>query len=319
MGLQVLKDAGVTFRVHRQVKKKHLFYAGTEEERAQAFFDFAVDASISVLWCARGGYGAGQLLRFLDRMTAEHGIPEKKLLVGYSDASSLMEYVQAKWGWSALHAPMPGLRDFSALSGSELGAVLDLIQGKFTKTPTGKHSLKFFGPKPKHDVQGPLMGGNLAVWTSLLGTPYAPRLKGRILFLEEVTESLARIDRMVQQLVDSGGLERVHAIVLGTFTRCHDSASRVLKAVPPAKSRKRVLAAPKPSELVPLRKEVSLAKGLQEIFGEVGDRFGIPIAYGLPVGHGNGHAPLPLGAHYKLTPSGRLEMLKWCWIDSQED
>ncbi len=315
LGMERLKESGVTVFVHPQADRQHLFFAGTDTERATAFYEFALNSNFSVVWCARGGYGAPRILPLLDRLTAERGIPEKKLLVGYSDATALLEYVRTHWNWATLHAPMPGLREFSGMGRPEWEALLKLVRGKtVARIPALRGRLKFVGKRPAQAVEAPLVGGNLAVWASLLGTPFSPRARGRILFLEDITESLPRIDRMAHQLLASGVLEGVRAIILGTFHHCDDAVSSVLLSVPSARLRRRVVSRPKPSELGPLRERISRRAGLSAIFGELGERLRVPVAMGLPVGHGtDGMSPLPLGAKYRLEPSGRLSLVKWDW------
>ena len=109
LGLNQIREAGMLPVVHPQCKKSDRFFAGTDEERALAFFDYAVDPRFPVVWCARGGYGAARILPYLENLTAERGVPERKLLLGYSDATALMEYTRNRWGWATLHSPMPAM------------------------------------------------------------------------------------------------------------------------------------------------------------------------------------------------------------------
>src|SRR5690348_12051998 len=80
LGVEKIREAGFSVKVHPQCKSRHFLYAGRDDERAKVFYDSAIDSASSVIWCARGGYGANRLLPWLERMTAERGIPEKKLL-----------------------------------------------------------------------------------------------------------------------------------------------------------------------------------------------------------------------------------------------
>lgn len=300
LGVGCLKEAGFSVKVHPQCRKQSFLFAGEDEVRARAFFDYAVDGGLPVLWCARGGYGAIRILPYLDRLTSERGIPEKKLLVGYSDATALLEYVRVRWNWSSLHGPMPGGRSFKELSAGERKPLYRLVRGQETGLGWERKKLRFAGVSPEREIRGELIGGNLTVWTSMIGTPYAPQAKGKILFFEDVGEAVYRIDRMAQQLRLSGTLRDARAIVLGSFEGCEDTVPLVL---PDGKGRK----------LVPLRKKLDAAKAIRRIFRDLGDELGIPVAYSLPVGHGKGKASLPLGGSYALSPEGRLELLRWDW------
>lgn len=314
LGVQKLVSAGFEVEVHRQNKKRHLFFAGKDQERAEAFYEFAQDPHIHILWAARGGYGAYRILPWLEKLTQEKGVPPKKLYVGYSDSTALQTFLKERWGWPTLHAPMPALREFIEMEGKDWKLLLDLTSAC---TPAagclGPKKLKFYGKAPLSLVEAELVGGNLSVWNTLYGTPYEPNAQGKILFLEEVSEPFYRVDRMIQHLAAMGGFEGVQALVLGTFDDCADSVPRVLKSQPKPKDLKRVVSKPRDQELTLLRPRMEASRALKEIFGEIGERFGIPVAYGLPTGHGGGYRPLPLGAQYRLFPNGNLELLSWDW------
>ncbi|HLD99412.1 MAG TPA: LD-carboxypeptidase [Bdellovibrionota bacterium] len=313
LGIEQIEEAGFKVHVHPQCRKGHWFFAGTDEDRAQAFFDYAMDPRFSILWCARGGYGATRLLPLLDRMTFERGIPEKKLLVGFSDITALMEYTRNKWGWATLHAPMPGLRKFCTLKPSEWKGLLQWIRGGRAENPWGSKPLRFVGEPPRGDIRGELIGGNLTVWSSMQGTPYMPRVNGKIIFFEDVDEALYRIDRLIHQQMSSGALSGAKAVILGNFQNCKDTIPKVIVVKPKPKDRDRAVRTPKPEELGPLRKHLNEEKMIPQLFGQIRERLGIPVAYGLPAGHGPGRAALPLGGEYRLRADGRFELLGWNW------
>lgn len=314
LGVARLKELGHAPRLHPQTKRQHLFFAGTDEERAQAFFEAAVDPATSVVWCARGGYGAIRLLPYLDRITAQRGVPERKLLVGYSDATILLEYVRNRWSWATLHGPMIAGPSYLTQSETESAALEGWIRAESSKPAWSGRKLRFLGTKPKQALEGPLVGGNLTVWTALSGTPYAPPPKGKILFFEDVGEQLYRVDRMLQQLVLSGGFKQVRAVVLGEFQGCDDIPPRVLAKAPAARRLEAVLKKPRPADLAPLRPKLDTTKTLTRLFRDVCEPLGIPVAAGLPVGHGHGKAALPLGASYRLGTDGKLQILRWDWL-----
>lgn len=314
MGISRLKKEGFIIDLHPQCAKGHLFFAGTDTERAEAFFEYASQSRHQVIWCARGGHGAIRILPLLEKMASDKGIPGKKLLVGYSDSTSLMEYVRRSWGWSTLHAPMPGLKKFSILEPDDWNSLSCWIRKESTPAPWAKKPLTFWTTPPEFPIQAPLVGGNLTVWASLLGTRFQGKADDSILFLEDVDESLYRIDRTLQQLLLAKAFDKVRAIVLGNFMNCRDHSPMVLKSVPPAKTMVRVLTSPKPSELKPLRKVMKESVALREIFQELGEKLRIPVAFGLPVGHGPELSSLPLGAEYRLLPQGQLELVNWDWM-----
>ncbi len=316
LGLDALRERGFAPIVHPQVRKTHLFWAGTDEERAQAFSDFAHDPRFSVLWSCRGGYGAVRLLPLLKALTAKRGAPPRKLMVGYSDTTALVEYLREEWGWSTLHAPMPGIRRFALQTQEEWTSLGSLIRtGRATDAPFEKAKLSFIsGTAPRKPIEAPLVGGNLCVLTSMIGLAKNDH-RGKILFLEDVDEPLYRLDRMFQQLVLSGGLAGVRAVVLGNFLSCQDAVGKVLGRAPRSpRERERMLKAPKPSELVAIRPTLPTQRTLEAIFGEPCRKLGIPVAFGVPSGHGPELSSLPLGARYSLSPQGKLRLLSWSWM-----
>ena len=310
LGIKRLLSEGFQVKAHTQCKKAHLFFAGRDEERAAAFLEFAYNDDIDVIWCARGGHGSLRLLSLFDQTAARKGAPRRKLLVGYSDSTALMEYVRKNWGWSILHAPMPSLRKFSILPEHEWEPMIQWIQKETPLHPWGKQKLKFWTRPPLTPLEGELVGGNLTVWNCLSGTEYEPSSCGKLLFLEEIDEPLYKIDRMLCQLSLSKGFPGVKGVLLGGFLNCKDYAPSVLKSVP---VRKKTIENPKASELKPLRKIYPELAGLKAIFQDWGDRAKIPVAFGLPVGHGPEFSSLPLGARYRLSPNGKWELLTWDW------
>ena len=106
-------------------------------------------------------------------------------------------------------------------------------------------------------------------------------------------------------------------MILGDFTNCDDESNTCLKPLAPGED-PHVLLTDEKRERIPLRRTFSLDEAIQEIFGTIGEKLKIPIAVGLPVGHGPHYSPLPLGARYRLTPEGKLSLLKWDWNDASE-
>lgn len=297
-GLEAIESWGVDLRVHRQSLKRHLFFAGTDEERADAVWQMASDPDLDVVWSARGGYGSARILELLDQKAKRTPVKleRTKLWIGYSDSTALLDYVRTRWGIATLHAEMPGTPKFFAQSSAELKALQALIRGQPAALPFEKLQLKSYIPVTS-PIQAPLVGGNLSVLVSLIGTPHAVDAKGKIVFLEDIDEALYRVDRLVTQALSAGAWRGARALVLGEFTACMDKVPLVGGK--------------------PLRPPISTPRGMREIFKRAGEQLGIPVIYGLPSGHGPGHCPLPLGARYELSaaPSGRarLRLLDWAW------
>src|SRR3954470_17638679 len=286
LGVQILRDKGFDVKVHPQVSKQHFIYPGSDEERAAALYELACDDKIDILWAARGGYGASRLLTFLDSLTRKLGKPKRqKLIVGYSDVTVLHEFARYHWGFATLHASMPAGMSFAQLKPEEQVPTLACARGEPARFAWEQTELHFMAAAPKEPIEAEIVGGNLAMWQCVIGTPYAGQANGKILFREDVDERPYRIDRMLTQIVQSGGLDGVRAIILGDFTSCDDESSTCLKPLEAGANAYQLLEGVEKRERIPLRKVFPLDEALREIFGTLCEHLKIPVAVGLPVGH----------------------------------
>ncbi|MEM7577786.1 MAG: LD-carboxypeptidase [Planctomycetota bacterium] len=304
MGVDVLRDAGFEITVHDQAAAQHFIFAGTDQQRAGAFWDFATDEAIDVVWCARGGYGCTHLLPWLDALSAEHGPPRPKLLVGYSDVTVLHHYVRTRWGWDTLHANMPASASFVSMPKEVKQATFAVVRdGKPTEAGRtfGDAQLEFFANAPGLPIEADVLGGNLATWNYLTGTPYAPSpedLAGKLLFFEDIGEGFYKMDAYVTQLDQAGGFDRVAGLILGGFHDCSDEESTRYAAPPTSEQ------PDPPTE--PLRPTYTERESMMRITTPLAEKHGFPIAWKLPVSHGPDYWPLMLGATHQLTCDGRL-------------
>jgi muramoyltetrapeptide carboxypeptidase len=289
LGVAHLRSAGFAVDVQPNCASQSFVFAGDDRERAESFYDAAISNDNDVLWCACGGYGSIRILPLLERLSAERGRPSPKMLLGFSDATALMSFVRQRWGWKATHAPMVISRMLRELNARVLRAIAGAER---IPPPWGRWQLQWISPPPQRSIEAELIGGNLSVWNCLTATPFAEPVAGRILFLEDIDEPPYRIDRLLTQLRLSGRLDGAAAIVLGAFTDCEDRVSQVLASVDS-------------KERVPLRRSFTIEEALRESFGQLG----IPVAAGLPVGHGKNATPLPLGERYELDGEGVLVCL----------
>jgi muramoyltetrapeptide carboxypeptidase len=312
IGVQCLERNGFEVNVHPQVYDQHMFYAGSDDIRAQSLLDFAYDHETQAVWCARGGYGATHLLPYLEKASRKKK-PKKKTLLGYSDATALMEFVRTQWGWNTIHAPMPSLRTFSILKPAEWSLLVDSIHNAVSNTrlqPSRFDLTEVYAPKGFKKLDAAVVGGNLAVWNSMIGTPYAGNAKGKILFFEDIHENVARINRMLHQLEQSGGLKGAKGIILGDFTECNDTVPQCLQVRLPQTSEYEELLRHPPAEMMGyLRSIYPPWEALDWVFGSVGERLKIPVFKGLPVGHGSNHFSLVLGKKHSLKANGSFQQI----------
>ncbi|GAA4325558.1 LD-carboxypeptidase [Pigmentiphaga soli] len=200
LGFKVAADRGAARRALR--------FAGTDEQRLEALARAAAQPH-PIVMATRGGYGLSRLLDRIDwRAMADSG----KRFVGHSDFTLFQLALLARTGAVSWAGPM-AVSDFGGTRVDDLTAAL------FRECMSGELEILSFETADADPVDGRgiLWGGNLAVLTALLGTPYMPRTRG-ILFLEDVNEHPYRIERMLIQLAQAGVLGRQKAIVLGSFT-----------------------------------------------------------------------------------------------------
>lgn len=312
IGCNFLRSQNLELDVHPSVTGEYYFYPAPDAVRAEALIEFALRKDLELLWCARGGYGATHLLPYLDKAKKRLLKAPKKTLLGYSDATALLEWFRVNLGWKTIHAPMPSLRTFSILNPLEWESLEALFRYTVEKKKSKFYSYTLtplYVPQKMKTIEAPLVGGNLFVWNTLLGTPSAGNAKNKILFLEEIQENLGRIHRMIHHLEQAGGLKQTKAIVLGDFLECHDSVPTCLpEPVPGQIYTPAELEHPDKTKMIPLRKIHPSAEGLDFIFTTLGARLQIPIFKNCPVGHGPNHFPLFLGQKHELSKNGKFSV-----------
>jgi len=243
-------------------------FAGPDELRLHDLQRFATDRRIDVVLSARGGYG---LSRLLDRFDYEAIARAGRIIVGLSDFTAFNLAYLARAGGISFQGPSAG--DFAAAEPDPF-----TVEQFFATLTRGEHSVEFGGEGPDCDVTGTLWGGNLALVAALVGTPYLPRVRNGILFLEDVNEPAYRIERMFYQLLHAGVLARCRAIVLGDFS-------------------------PVPAQAT------DNGFGLASAIAQLRGRLDMPVLTGLPFGHVPRKLTLPIGARARLRASaGRIDL-----------
>jgi muramoyltetrapeptide carboxypeptidase len=271
-GVRVLEGWGVRVTLGEAVRARQAYLAGPDEAR-RADVQRMIDApEVRAIFCARGGYGSQRLVPLLD---LEPLVRCPKSIVGYSDATALLTAALGA-GVGAMHGPMVAddiARGLSPRSQAHLWNLLtDAAYLWAAEVPEAVRP---------GVASGPLLGGCLSVLAATLGTPYAPRTAGAILFLEDVGERPYRLDRLLTQLRQAGVLDEVAGVVFGTMSTC-----------------------PRIDGVGPL--EV-----VRSLFADAP----YPVGFGLPAGHHTGadsdNLALPLGTRVTLdTQRGQLTALE---------
>jgi muramoyltetrapeptide carboxypeptidase len=250
------------------------YLSAPDAERAEDLNEALRADDVDAIWCLRGGYGT---MRIVDRIDWAALRDRPRPLIGFSDNTALHLAAQHA-GVVSFHGPHPA-SDFPPFAAEALHSLLT--------EPRAAGVLPFpeAGPRRAERVvggraEGRLVGGNLAMIAATLGTPFAIRPEGALLFLEEVGEAAYRIDRLLSQLLLAGVLDGVAGVAVGSFSECPDEESSGL---------------PTPAEVIAER-----LGGL-----------GVPVAAGFPFGHVPENLTLPLGVRARLdADAGTLELLE---------
>jgi muramoyltetrapeptide carboxypeptidase len=265
--VQFLEARGFKVKPGRHVRKRWGYLAGRDGERAADLMAAFADTEVRGIFCVRGGYGTARLLPLLD-----FGVIRRnpKVFVGFSDITSLHCAFLKRCNLVTFHGPMvasylikPGYPGFS--SGSLFRTIMEAKPaGSIVKGYKGNTVQVLRGGK----AAGELVGGNLALLTALMGTPFEPSFRGKIVYLEEVDEKPYRVDRMLTQLLNAGVLQQAAGVAVGICQGCDD---------PKAKG----------------------AREYRQTLDDVlRDRLGglkVPVVTGLPFGHSPHNATLPVG------------------------
>ncbi len=193
------------------------YLAGTDEQRAADLNAAYADPAVKAVFAVKGGWGGARILPLLDWATIR---ANPRLLIGYSDVTSLHLAFAARAGFATIHGgnAMSSWRKASWESLWRLAFAGDTptLGGVEVEAETGRPARTLVGGR----AQGRLLGGNLTVLSTLMGTPWLPDLKGAVLLLEDVNEAEYRVDRMFQQLKLAGVLEGLGGVIFGQCTRC---------------------------------------------------------------------------------------------------
>jgi muramoyltetrapeptide carboxypeptidase len=203
------------------VLKRYGYLAGTDRDRAADVNAMFADSQVRAIFAVRGGWGCARILPYLDFDTIR---ANPKLLVGFSDITALHLALAARTRCPSIHGPNAA-NSWGALSWDSFHRLVFEAETPTYRIPAAAEDrlvqragrIRTFRPGK---ASGRLLGGNLSILASLMGTPYLPDFTGAILFLEDVDEAEYRIDRMLTQLALGGVLRQVAGVVFGQCTRC---------------------------------------------------------------------------------------------------
>lgn len=270
-GIARLKSWGFRVVLNRPLNTGEGYLAGSDEERAAELHAMFASPEVQAIICLRGGYGSLRLLPYLDYNLIRS---RPKLFLGYSDITALHVALVQRAELVTFHGPMIYPELGGDLAPYTEAALRSMLRGSLSSTTLHCLPHKGFTVVPGR-ARGRLIGGNLSLLTSTLGTPFEIDTREAILFWEEVDEPLYRVDRMLTQLLLAGKLAAAAGIAIGECIGCGN---------------------------------------LEELLRERLAPVGIPCLYGLPCGHGIDVATLPLGVVATLDASeGYLRIEETLW------
>lgn len=258
------KGYHVTLSPHLYHREGYL--AGGDDARLEDFHSMFADDNVKAVFCARGGYGT---LRLLERIDYDLIRRNPKVFVGYSDITALLLAIYKKTGLITFHGPM--VKELSRGSNRTQRILLNTVSSiEYPELDLSGGTVLISG-----QAKGTLLGGNLSLISSLIGTSFMPKLKEAILFIEERGEPLYRVDRMLTHLRLSGFLKDLAGLILGRFVDCGG------------------------------------IEAVNRLLMESVSELNIPVYSGLPVGHEKENITLPLGLQANLdTGLMRLTILE---------
>jgi muramoyltetrapeptide carboxypeptidase len=220
--MDLVRSLGFIAKPSTNLFSRTQYLAGSDQQRADDLNAMFADPEVDAIFCVRGGYGSGRLLRYLDYDVIA---TNPKVIMGYSDITAILNAIYLKTGLITFHGPIAG------------GNFSEYTYEQYTKVLVEPSTSTRIGEPPEFETrpgvvdwenrlstivpgvaEGHLVGGNLSLVVTLLGTPYEPNFDGAILFLEDVDEPPYSVDRMLTHLWMAGKLEQLAGVVLGKFS-----------------------------------------------------------------------------------------------------
>lgn len=212
-GIDLLKNKGFNVKEGKNIYNRYGYLCGSDKERTEDLINMFMDKSIKMILCIRGGYGSMRTLPYIDFNIIKNN---PKIFVGFSDITTYLNIFYQRCGLITFHGPMLNSKSDEITIQSLFNTIMNPVAQYTISNPSNIDTKCNFN-KP---VEGILVGGNLSLICSTLGTDYEIKTKDKILFIEDVGEEPYSIDRMLTQLILSKKLEQCSGIVLGQFKNC---------------------------------------------------------------------------------------------------
>jgi muramoyltetrapeptide carboxypeptidase len=269
-GCDGLRRAGYEPFYFESILERDLYFAGSVERRARELEDMFARDDIRAILCARGGYGSNYLPLTLDPKKI---VPHAKILVGYSDVTTLVCCMADSANFVTFHGPMVA-KDFAVADGLDLESWQNAMGGAAEWRIAEGSGARPLAPGK---AEGILYGGCLSMLVASLGTQHEIRTAGTILFMEDVATKPYQIDRMLMQLKLAGKLNEVRGMVFGEMLDCRQGPDQDYT--------------------------------LEDVILRIVEDLRIPVAFGLRSGHvSRANITLPIGVQARLTVDDAVEL-----------
>jgi len=247
----------------------HGYSAGTGAERAEDLNEMFENKDVKAIWCIRGGDTSSHMMDKLDYEMIKNN---PKIFVGYSDVTNLHIALNQKCDLATFHGPMVKsnmLNNYDDFTKKSFEMALEMENELVLENPPGED----FKVMIDGYAEGVVVGGNLSLITSMIGTSYEIDTKNKILFIEDVNESVTRIDRMMYQLKYSGKLDDAVGIIVGDFSNCDNENCKEY--------------------------------GVEEVIKDVMSCYNKPVMYNVKSGHCYPLSTIPLGLSCKMDTNNK--------------
>ncbi len=261
-GIKLLKSLGFNVVFRDDIFSKERYLAGSDERRAAELMEHFCNPHVKAIFFARGGYGCQRLIPLLKE---EEIKKHPKIVMGYSDITTLLIYLYQKFSWVVFHGPV--LAKAMGESFQERGKN-SLIKTLSDSKPLGKISDEKMRFLREGKAQAPMLGGCLSILISNLKSDYELNTDGKILFLEDTNEKPYAIDRMLTQLKLLGKFDKVKGFVFGPFQNSVENEKEIIAVI------------------------LDVLKDIE-----------VPLLFGFPSGHLDNMLTIPLGVNVELDSS----------------
>ncbi|MBP1166546.1 MULTISPECIES: S66 peptidase family protein [unclassified Chryseobacterium] len=275
-GIEMIKSRGF-----EPILGEHLYtkfsngynYAGTEKERIKDINWALNDTEVKAVWASRGGYGCQHLIQHLK---PKNFTENPKWYIGYSDNTVIQSYLLKK-GFASIHGQTIKTSSFGVTEES-YDLIFDILKGKKPKYSLESHQFNKEG-----NIEGELVGGNLALIYALLGTKYSFDFKDKILFIEDIGENFYALDRMIMTLELAGVFNKIKGLIVGGMTNMGDE-----------KENKSY--------------EESFDEFAYKLISERISKYKFPVIFGFPNGHIKDNRPLLIGGNVKVKVGTKVKV-----------